>query len=121
MAARAAGAIRSWDARIGAEHGADAVWVAVSHGDPIKAILADALGMHLDSFQRIVVDPASISIIRYTDDPAVRDHRQLHAPPISGRSPRKPRPKQRPRRLEERGRGPVGGGLGAAEQPPSSS
>ena len=43
-----------------------AVWAAVSHGDPIKAILADALGMHLDSFQRILVDPASISIIRYT-------------------------------------------------------
>ena len=66
MSARAVGAIRSWDAKIGAEHGADAVWVAVSHGDPIKAILADALGMHLDSFQRIVVDPAAISIVRYT-------------------------------------------------------
>src|SRR5919107_1328256 len=66
VAARAVGAIRSWDARLGAEHGSDAVWVAVSHGDPIKAILADALGMHLDSFQRIVVDPAAISIVRYT-------------------------------------------------------
>ena len=38
--------------------GRDAVWVAVSHGDVIKAVLADALGMHLDLFQRIVVDPA---------------------------------------------------------------
>jgi len=37
-----------------------------AHGDVIKAILADALGMHLDSFQRIVVAPASISVIRYT-------------------------------------------------------
>ena len=37
-----------------------------SHGDVIKAILADALGMHLDAFQRIVVAPASISVIRYT-------------------------------------------------------
>ena len=53
-------------ARIEAEHGSDAIWAAVSHGDLIKAILADALGMHLDSFQRIVVDPASISIVRYT-------------------------------------------------------
>ncbi|MGI3782477.1 MAG: histidine phosphatase family protein, partial [Janthinobacterium lividum] len=44
----------------------DAVWAAVSHGDPIKAILADALGLHLDSFQRIMVDPASLSVIRYT-------------------------------------------------------
>ncbi|MBO0841486.1 MAG: phosphoglycerate mutase, partial [Sciscionella sp.] len=28
---------------------------------------ADALGMHLDSFQRIVVEPGSISVVRYTD------------------------------------------------------
>ncbi len=34
----------------------------------IKAILADALGMHLDMFQRINVDPASISIVQYTQD-----------------------------------------------------
>jgi broad specificity phosphatase PhoE len=40
--------------------------VAVSHGDIIKSILADALGMHLDLFQRISVDPASVSIVRYT-------------------------------------------------------
>ncbi len=37
-----------------------------SHGDVIKAILADALGLHLDCFQRIVVAPASLSVIRYT-------------------------------------------------------
>ena len=43
-----------------------AVWLAVSHGDPIKAILADALGMHLDAFQRIMVDPGSLSVVRYT-------------------------------------------------------
>lgn len=66
MATRAVDAVRRWDARIEAEHGPDAVWVAVSHGDVIKAVLADALGMHLDSFQRIVVDPASLSVVRYT-------------------------------------------------------
>ena len=66
MSARAIGAVRAWNARVEADHGPDAVWAAVSHGDVIKAIVADALGMHLDSFQRIVVDPASISIIRYT-------------------------------------------------------
>jgi broad specificity phosphatase PhoE len=43
-----------------------AVWVACTHGDIIKAILADALGLHLDQFQRIVADPASVSVIRYT-------------------------------------------------------
>ena len=58
MSARAVGAVRGGTPRVEAEHGADAVWVAVSHGDVIKAILADALGMHLDAFQRIVVDPA---------------------------------------------------------------
>jgi probable phosphomutase (TIGR03848 family) len=41
------------------------VVLLVSHGDVIKAILADALGMHLDMFQRIVVDPCSVSMIRY--------------------------------------------------------
>lgn len=66
MAQRGVASVRRWDARIGEEHGADAVWVAVSHGDVIKAILADALGMHLDAFQRIVVDPASLSVVRYT-------------------------------------------------------
>ena len=66
MMSRSVAAVREWDARVEAEHGADAVWVAVSHGDVIKAILADALGLHLDLFQRIVVDPSSLSVIRYT-------------------------------------------------------
>ena len=66
MSARAVAAVRAWDARVTAEHGPDAVWVACSHGDVIKAITADALGLHLDQFQRIVADPASITAIRYT-------------------------------------------------------
>ncbi|GAA3512511.1 histidine phosphatase family protein [Aeromicrobium panaciterrae] len=66
MQSRAVAAIRKHDATYEAEHGPGAVWAAVSHGDIIKAILADALGMHLDLFQRINVDPASVSIIRYT-------------------------------------------------------
>jgi probable phosphoglycerate mutase len=40
--------------------------VIVSHGDVIKSIVASALGMHLDEFQRIVIDPASISIVDYS-------------------------------------------------------
>ncbi|MBA2699620.1 MAG: MSMEG_4193 family putative phosphomutase [Nocardioidaceae bacterium] len=66
MQARALDAVRDWDHRITDEHGDGAVWLAVSHGDVIKSILADALGTHLDNFQRIVVDPASISAITYT-------------------------------------------------------
>lgn len=65
MQARAVAAIRRHDAAVEAEHGPGAVWVAVSHGDIIKSILADALGMHLDLFQRIDVGPASVSIVRY--------------------------------------------------------
>lgn len=65
--ARAVAAVRAHDLRITLEHGADAVWLLCSHGDVIKAILADALGQHLDSFQRIVVNPASVSVVRYTD------------------------------------------------------
>ena len=42
------------------------VGVIVSHGDVIKSIVASALGMHLDEFQRIIVDPASVSIIEYS-------------------------------------------------------
>jgi probable phosphomutase (TIGR03848 family) len=61
--ARAVAAVRSWNQTLGP----DAVWLACSHGDVIKAILADALGLHLDQFQRIVVDPASISVVAYTD------------------------------------------------------
>jgi probable phosphomutase (TIGR03848 family) len=61
--ARAVAAVRAWNATLGP----DAVWLACSHGDVIKAVLADALGLHLDQFQRIVVDPASISVVTYTD------------------------------------------------------
>jgi len=66
MQHRAVAAIRAYDARVAAEFGDHAVWLAVSHGDVIKAILADALGMHLDQFQRLVVDPCSVSVIRFT-------------------------------------------------------
>lgn len=62
MAARAVEAIRHWNEHFGPE----ATWIAVSHGDVIKAVIADALGLHLDQFQRIHVDPASLSVIRYT-------------------------------------------------------
>jgi broad specificity phosphatase PhoE len=53
--------VRRWNDELGE----DATYAVVSHGDVIKAILADALGLHLDLFQRIVVDPASLSVVRY--------------------------------------------------------
>jgi len=60
---RAVAAVREWNARLGP----DATWLACSHGDVIKAVVADALGLHLDLFQRIVVDPCSLTVIRYTE------------------------------------------------------
>lgn len=91
--ARAVAAVREHNRRLGAE----ATWIAVSHGDVIKAILADALGMHLDLFQRIVADPCSVSVVRYTDlRPFVVRMNDTGGgvddllPPKSGRRRRKP-------------------------------
>jgi probable phosphomutase (TIGR03848 family) len=47
---------------LAAAHGDDVV-VAVSHADIIKAVAAHFLGMPLDTFQRLVVQPASITTI----------------------------------------------------------
>ena len=66
QAARAVAAVRRHDQRVTREHGDTAVWLACTHGDLIKAIVADALGLHLDQFQRIVADPGSVTVIRYT-------------------------------------------------------
>ena len=61
MSARAVAAVRRWNAALGP----GATYALVSHGDVIKAILADALGLHLDGFQRIGVDPGALSVVRY--------------------------------------------------------
>ncbi|MEV7400628.1 histidine phosphatase family protein [Streptomyces sp. NPDC091267] len=66
MQARAVDAVRHWNATVEAEHGENAVYVMCSHGDIIKSLVADALGMHLDLFQRIHADPCSVTAIRYT-------------------------------------------------------
>jgi probable phosphomutase (TIGR03848 family) len=59
---RSVGAVRDWNARLGK----DATYLICSHGDVIKAIVADSLGLHLDQSQRIQVDPCSLTVIRYT-------------------------------------------------------
>ncbi|MBV9793613.1 MAG: MSMEG_4193 family putative phosphomutase [Actinobacteria bacterium] len=62
MQHRAVTAVRDWNTRLGEK----ATYVVCSHGDVIKAIVADALGLHLDQSQRIVADPCSLTVIRYT-------------------------------------------------------
>ncbi len=61
--ARAVEAVRDWNARLGAE----ATYLICSHGDVIKAVVADAIGLHLDLFQRLTIDPCSLTVIRYTE------------------------------------------------------
>ncbi len=108
MQSRALTATREWDEKISAEHGAEALWVAVSHGDVIKSILADALGTHLDNFQRIVVDPASVSVITYTPlRPFVVRYNE-HGD-LQGISP----PTRRRRRKAASSDAAVGGGAGS--------
>jgi probable phosphomutase (TIGR03848 family) len=67
MQARAVAAVREWDAKLAAEHGPEVLWLVCTHGDLIKAVLADALGLHLDGFQRIVAHPGSVSAVTYTE------------------------------------------------------
>ncbi len=71
MADRTVAAIRRIDDEVTAERGPDALWVAVSHGDPIRAVLADAIGAGLGGLQRVHVDPASVSVIRRTGERAM--------------------------------------------------
>jgi len=111
MSARAVAAIRSWDDRVSREHGADALWLACTHGDVIKAIVADALGLHLDLFQRIAVDPGSITVIRYTPARPFVLRLNETAAQLSTLVPRKRRRRRRPRLADSDA--PVGGGAGA--------
>ncbi len=107
---RAVTTVRRHDAEVAAEHGADACWVAVSHGDVIKAVLADALGLHLDQFQRIVVDPASVSVVRYTAHRPFVLHVNDHGTDLTALKP----PARRRRRRTPSSDAVVGGGSGPA-------
>jgi probable phosphomutase (TIGR03848 family) len=62
MAHRAIDAVHHWNDQFGP----DGIYVMVSHGDVIKAIVSNALGTHLDLFQRVHIDPCSMSVIEYT-------------------------------------------------------
>lgn len=108
MQARAVEAIRRNDQGIEEKHGADAVWIAVSHGDVIKSILADALGMHLDLFQRLHVDPASISVVRYGASRPTVLATNTHAGDLDWLIPPR-RPKRRAKAADDAA---VGGGAG---------
>ncbi|MEV5605595.1 MSMEG_4193 family putative phosphomutase [Streptomyces sp. NPDC052299] len=107
MQSRAVDAVREWNARIEAEHGENAAYVMCSHGDIIKSLVADALGMHLDLFQRVHADPCSVTAIRYT---RLRPHllRLGDTGDLAGLAPREPGPD-----AGAAGDAAVGGGAGA--------
>jgi probable phosphomutase (TIGR03848 family) len=104
--ARAVEAVRTHNTELGD----DATWIAVSHGDVIKAILADALGMHLDAFQRIQIDPASVSVVRYTELRPFVVRMNDNGGTVNDLLP----PKKRGRRRKASSDAAVGGGAGTA-------
>jgi probable phosphomutase (TIGR03848 family) len=104
MAARAIAAVRDWNARLGPT----ATYAVVSHADVIKAVVADALGLHLDFFQRIQVDPCSVTVIRYAElRPFV-----VRLNDVGGDVADLLPPKRKRRRTPPSSDAPVGGGAG---------
>jgi probable phosphomutase (TIGR03848 family) len=106
MQLRAVRGIRQWNDIMGPE----AIYAVVSHGDVIKAILADALGMHLDHFQRIVVDPCSVSVIEYAPLRPFVSRTNDNGEDLSSLAARFSHPKKK-RRVKSSD-APVGGGAG---------
>nr|WP_045548061.1 histidine phosphatase family protein [Nocardioides luteus] len=112
MQARAVEAVRRHDAAVTAAHGDAAVWLCVSHGDLIKSVLADALGMHLDLFQRLHVDPASVSVVRYGEGRPSVLATNTHAGDLSWLAPKAPAKKGRKSSRRRNDDAVVGGGSG---------
>ncbi|MFF5446639.1 histidine phosphatase family protein [Streptomyces sp. NPDC012888] len=109
MQARAVDAVRDWNARVEREHGEDAVYLMCSHGDIIKSLVADALGMHLDMFQRVHVDPCSVTAIRYSPTRPFL----LRLGDTGDFASLAPRENNADKAVEEGGNAVVGGGAGA--------
>lgn len=103
MQSRAVAAVRGWNRELGD----DAVYAVVSHGDVIKSILADALGQHLDQFQRLVVDPGSVSVVRYEPTRPFVERMNDTGSAVEGL-----RPPKRRRSRKRSGDAVVGGGAG---------
>jgi probable phosphomutase (TIGR03848 family) len=104
---RAVTAVREWNARLGP----DATWLACSHGDVIKAVLADALGLHLDQFQRIVVEPCSVSVVSYLPTRPFVIRMNDTGGDVTALLP----PKRRRRSRRRSDDAPVGGGAGTPQ------
>ena len=115
MQGRALACVRGTDARVSTEHGPQALWALVSHGDVIKSILADAAGTHLDHFQRIMVGPASLSVVTYTDRRPFVVRLNDGGADLSGLVPSPAQPGDAPMGDIPAGDAPVGGGPGSSD------
>ncbi len=71
--------VRSFLSSIAVEFQGETV-IAVSHADPIRAIVTDALGLHLDQVHRVNISPASVSLLIAHDGTLVAESINAHAP-----------------------------------------
>jgi len=108
--ARGIAAVRDWNALLGP----DATYLVCSHGDLIKSIVADALGLHLDLFQRLVVDPCSLTVIHYTELRPFLVRLNDTGGGVEALLPPKRRPRRSRKRRQEESDAVVGGGAGNA-------
>ena len=90
MRDRVISAVREHDDQVRTEHGDHAVILVVSHGDPIKAVISDALGQSFDLFQRIMVDPASVSVLHYGPERPFICAVNTHSGPLADHIPTAP-------------------------------
>jgi probable phosphoglycerate mutase len=111
MQHRAVTAVRDWNARLGEK----ATYVVCSHGDVIKAIVADALGLHLDQSQRIVADPCSLTVIRYTPLRPFLLRMNDVGGTVADLLPKPDEPEEASESSEQSSDAMVGGGAGAAQ------
>lgn len=79
MVERVIGGLRALDAEVEQQHGRGAVWLAVSHGDPIKAVVAEAVGAGIAGLQRVRVDPGSVTAVQVTEQRMVLLASNTHA------------------------------------------
>ena len=83
--------------RIRSEHPKGVV-VVVSHADAIKSVVAHYLKLDLDQFQRIIISPASVTIIHVEDGMArllrLNDSGPLQAPAKRRRAGKSNRPRR---------------------------
>jgi probable phosphomutase (TIGR03848 family) len=114
MQARAVASVRRWNEQLGK----DPTYAVVSHGDVIKALLADALGLHLDLFQRIVVDPGSLSVVHYGQTRPFVERINDAGGDVSALKPRK---RRRKRQSDDAAVGGGAGPNGAAPRRTTSS